>query len=77
MKLEEKQQIIIKFFYKKCVLQPDGSKEQLAISRSKITIQDPGNIFARVEVDTLNLQGTFPVIYIDFKDCCGKDTTLF
>jgi hypothetical protein len=56
-------------FHKECVLQRDNSKSSLKISQSKILIQDPENIFNRKEFDALDLQGTYPVIYIDFKNC--------
>jgi hypothetical protein len=36
-------------------------------------IQDPENIFNRKEFDALDLQGTYPVIYIDFKNCKADD----
>ncbi len=60
-------------FHKECVLQRDNSKSSLKISQSKILIQDPENIFNRKEFDALDLQGTYPVIYIDFKNCKADD----
>ena len=50
-------------------IQSDGSKDRLAVSKSRIIMQDPGNIFESGEVDALEVQGAFPVIYIDFKNC--------
>ena len=58
-----------KIFHKECVLQPDNSKSLLKISQSKILMQDPEDIFNSKEFDALDLQGTYPVIYIDFKNC--------
>ena len=60
-------------FHEKCVLQPDNSKSLLKISQSKILIQDSEHIFNRKEFDALDLQGTFPVIYIDFKNCKAEN----
>ncbi|KAL7479640.1 hypothetical protein ACHAW6_005363 [Cyclotella cf. meneghiniana] len=57
-------------FRKECVLQPDGGKSLLKISQSKILVQNSEeDVFCRQEVDALKLQGTYPVIYIDFKNC--------
>lgn len=60
-------------FHADCVLQPDGYKSKLAISRSKMTLKKSQDIFDREEVDALSVQGTYPVIYIDFKNCKGSD----
>ena len=60
-------------FHRKYVLQPDGSKSMLKISQSKILIQDPEDIFSMREFDALDIQGTYPVIYIDFKNCKADD----
>jgi hypothetical protein len=53
-------------FRVECATQSDGSKHQLAVSRSEITIQDPGNIFDTARTRALEVQGTRPVIYVDF-----------
>lgn len=59
-----------KIFHEQFVLQPDGSKSSLKISRSKLLMTDPQNMFGgKKEVDALEVQGTYPVIYIDFKNC--------
>jgi predicted site-specific integrase-resolvase len=51
-------------FREKYVLHPDGGKSVLKISQSKILLRN-----SKQEVDALKLQGTYPVIYIDFKSC--------
>ena len=57
-------------FRKECALQPDGGKSLLKVSQSKILVQNlEEDVFDRQEVDALELQGTYPVIYIDFKSC--------
>ena len=58
-----------KIFHEEFVLQPDKSKKQLAISQTKICISDSEDIFNTKKVDALDIQGTYPVIYIDFKNC--------
>lgn len=60
-------------FHTDCVLQPDGHKSKLAISRSKVPVKDSKNIFNTKEVEALSVQGTYPVIYVDFKNCKGSD----
>ena len=57
-------------FRKECALQPDGGKSLLKVSQSRILVQNlEEDVFDRQEVDALELQGTYPVIYIDFKSC--------
>ena len=60
-------------FRRECVSQPGSSKSLLSISCSTIRIQDPEDLFVQKEVDALELQGTYPVIYIDFKSCKGAN----
>ena len=35
-------------------------------------MQDPEDIFNIKEFDALDLQGTYPVIYVDFKNCKAR-----
>ena len=60
-------------FRRDCVLQQDSSKSPLAVSQSSILVQDSEDIFVKKEVAALDIQGTYPVIYIDFKNCKGSD----
>ncbi len=54
-------------FSQACVLRPDNSKATLRIAQSKIRVKD--TLGETRYVDALALQGTYPVIYLDFKDC--------
>lgn len=62
-------------FRKKCVVQSNGEKAELAIAKANITVQCPKDIFKRKKINALTLQGTYPVIYIDFKNCKPSDNT--
>jgi len=68
--IDETVTINYQIFSREYALQPDGGKSLLKISQSKILVQNSeDDVFCRHEVDALKLQGTYPVIYIDFKNC--------
>eukprot|EP00569_Conticribra_weissflogii_P019321 CAMPEP_0171447556 /NCGR_PEP_ID=MMETSP0881-20121228/39166_1 /TAXON_ID=67004 /ORGANISM="Thalassiosira weissflogii, Strain CCMP1336" /LENGTH=936 /DNA_ID=CAMNT_0011971969 /DNA_START=135 /DNA_END=2944 /DNA_ORIENTATION=- len=67
--IDETVTINYQIFSREYALQPDGGKSLLKISQSKILVQNSEDVFCWQEVDALKLQGTYPVIYIDFKNC--------
>ena len=50
----------------------DKTKSQVNISTTQIKITDENIIGQTKVIDSLALQGQFPVIFIDFKDCKGS-----
>jgi len=53
----------------------DKAKSQLNISTTQIKITDENIIGQTKVIDSLELQGKYPVIFIDFKDCKGTSST--
>ena len=52
----------------------DGKTTSLNITKEVLKIKNPDDIFGSPKtVNTIELQGQFPVIAVDFKDCKGKD----
>lgn len=51
----------------------DKTKSQLNISTTQIKITDENIIGQTKVIDSLELQGQYPVIFIDFKDCKGSN----
>ena len=51
----------------------DKTKSQLDISTTQIKITDENIIGQTKVIDSLELQGQYPVIFIDFKDCKGSN----
>jgi hypothetical protein len=64
-----------KIFQQKIKTLPDGTKSRLKISEENILEKDKEKIGQYKEINALKLQGKYPVISIDFKDCKGDSVT--